>query len=349
MGWNKEEGDEKATTSTPFLTHVHAHTHNKRKPYASISLILLMPPFVLAFLFFSFSLTPTSTSHLARPLTKLPHLVILLISFDGFRFGYQFKAHLPNTRRLIQNGTEAETGLIPVFPALTFPVTTPSLTVSTLPTMESLITSLSTLSPTINSPWLATKPSGGSATLFGKPLSTVASKSPPTSDPALRILHLLLRVYLKEALPLRLHYAANDRIPPIIGLVDEGFKIEQRRTGNKECGGEHGYDNAFFFMRTIFIGHGPQFARERKIHSFENVEIYNLVTSILNIKGGPNNGSASFPKSVLLPHADHMAKRTTYDPGSHFEPYTLQLCFNSPAYYVEVAGRPPRHLIPGPL
>lgn len=110
-----------------------------------------------------------------------------------------------------------------------------------------------------------------------------------------------LRLYLKEELPSRLHYAASDRISPVIGLLEEGFKVEQKRTNRKECGGAHGYDNALFSMRTIFIGHGPQFARGRKIPSFENVQIYNLVTSILNIQGAPNNGSQSFANYVLLP------------------------------------------------
>ncbi|KAL1356486.1 hypothetical protein HN51_008499 [Arachis hypogaea] len=112
-----------------------------------------------------------------------------------------------------------------------------------------------------------------------------------------------LKVYLKEDLPKRLHYAASDRIPPIIGLLEEGFTIEMKRSSAKECAGAHGYDNAFLSMRTIFIAHGPQFERGRLIPSFENVQIYNLVTSILNIKGASNNGSASFPESVLLPPA----------------------------------------------
>jgi ectonucleotide pyrophosphatase/phosphodiesterase family protein 1/3 len=110
-----------------------------------------------------------------------------------------------------------------------------------------------------------------------------------------------VRVYLKEELPGRLHYVASDRIPPVIGLIEEGFKVEQKRTKRKECGGAHGYDNAVFSMRTIFIGHGPQFARGRKVPSFENIQIYNLVTSILQIQGAPNNGSAVFQKSILLP------------------------------------------------
>lgn len=109
-----------------------------------------------------------------------------------------------------------------------------------------------------------------------------------------------LKVYLKEDLPSRLHYGDSDRITPIIGLVEEGYKVEQERTNEKECGGAHGYDNAFFSMRTIFVAHGPQFARGRKIPSFENVQIYNLVTTILKLQGAPNNGSLSFPNSVLL-------------------------------------------------
>ncbi|QHO01801.1 Venom phosphodiesterase [Arachis hypogaea] len=82
--------------------------------------------------------------------------------------------------------------------------------------------------------------------------------------------------------------------------LEEGFKVKQKRSKNKECGGSHGYDNEFFSMRSIFIGHGPQFARGRKILSFENVQIYNLVTFILSSKGAPNNSSASFAKDVLL-------------------------------------------------
>ncbi|MCI01401.1 Ectonucleotide pyrophosphatase/phosphodiesterase family member 3-like, partial [Trifolium medium] len=42
-----------------------------------------------------------------------------------------------------------------------------------------------------------------------------------------------LKVFLKEDLPQRLHYADSDRILPIIGLVHEGYKVEQSRTGKR--------------------------------------------------------------------------------------------------------------------
>uniref|UniRef100_A0A803MRT7 MSP domain-containing protein n=1 Tax=Chenopodium quinoa TaxID=63459 RepID=A0A803MRT7_CHEQI len=38
-----------------------------------------------------------------------------------------------------------------------------------------------------------------------------------------------LRVFLKEDLPSRLHYADSYRIPPIIGLLEEGYKVEQKK------------------------------------------------------------------------------------------------------------------------
>lgn len=110
-----------------------------------------------------------------------------------------------------------------------------------------------------------------------------------------------LKMFLKEDLPKRLHYSESYRIPPIVGLLEESYKVEIKRSKEKECGGSHGYDNSFFSMRTIFVAHGPQFEKGRKVPSFENVEIYNVITEILGLKGAANNGSASFPSSILLP------------------------------------------------
>lgn len=110
-----------------------------------------------------------------------------------------------------------------------------------------------------------------------------------------------LKMYLKEDLPKRLHYADSDRIPPIIGILDEGYTVEEVKSTGRKCGGAHGYDNKFFSMRSVFAAHGPRFQRGMKVPSFENVEIYNLVADILGIEGAPNNGSSQFAKRVLLP------------------------------------------------
>ncbi|KAL2645285.1 hypothetical protein R1flu_012872 [Riccia fluitans] len=95
-----------------------------------------------------------------------------------------------------------------------------------------------------------------------------------------------LKLYLKEDLPERLHYSHNDRIEPIIGMPMEGFKVSwsNSQTCGAQCGGQHGYDNQLLSMRTIFFAHGPQFARGRVVPSFMNVEIYNVLVAVLDLK-----------------------------------------------------------------
>lgn len=46
--------------------------------------------------------------------------IVLLISFDGFRYDYAERLNLPNFKRFIREGAAAE-GLIPSFPSKTFP------------------------------------------------------------------------------------------------------------------------------------------------------------------------------------------------------------------------------------
>ncbi|XP_057468475.1 uncharacterized protein LOC130757689 [Actinidia eriantha] len=429
--------------------------------------IALSSAVAFAFLFFS-SPTPQShpnptsepTSNFARNLTKLNHPVVLLISSDGFRFGYQYKTPTPNINRLITRGTEAEKGLIPVFPTLTFP-NHYSIVTGLYPAYHGIINNHfvdphtgETFTMGSHEPkwwlgeplWETVANHGLKASTYFWPGSEVkkglwtcpdkfcmfyngsvpfedrvdtvlgyfdlpnseipvfmtlyfedpdhqghqvgpddpeiteavaridmmigrliqglekrgvfedvtiimvgdhgmvgtcdkkliflddlapwidipkdwvqsytpllAIRPPPDSSPSDVVAKMnkglmsekvdngkFLKVYLKEELPSRLHYFASDRIPPIIGLIEESFKVEQKRSNRKECGGAHGYDNAFFSMRTIFIGHGPQFPRGVKVPSFENVQVYNLITSILKIQGAANNGTASFPKSILL-------------------------------------------------
>ncbi|XP_024017159.1 venom phosphodiesterase 2 isoform X1 [Morus notabilis] len=464
----QEDDPTKATTALLSFNTDSSSSKSPRKLTTTIvfislvllSCIALSAAVAFAFLFFSAPKTTIhSSSFYSRPLKKLNHPVVLLISSDGFRFGYQYKTSLPNINRLIANGTEAELGLIPVFPTLTFP-NHYSIVTGLYPPYHGIINNhfvdphtgesftMKSHEPKwwLGEPlwetvvnhglkaatyfWPGSEVNKGSWTcpkgycrnynesvpfeerveivleyfdlpsdeipvfitlyfedpdhqghqvgpddpeiteavkridgLIGRlieglekrgvfqdvsvillgdhgmvgtcdkklfflddlapwieipsdwvqsytPLLAIRPKGVDPKDVVAKMNAGLesgkvengkhLRVYLKEDLPSRLHYAASDRIPPIIGLLEEGFKVEQKRTEKKECGGAHGYDNDFFSMRTIFIAHGPQFARGRKIPSFENVQIYNLVTTILNIKGAPNNGSLSFPSSVLL-------------------------------------------------
>lgn len=441
-----------------------------RKPLAGpvVFISLLFTTFAavaaaaFAFLFF-FVPSPQHqpVAAVARPFSKLDRPVVLLVSSDGFRFGYQFKTPTPNIARLIANGTEAQTGLIPVFPTLTFP-NHYSIVTGLYPAHHGIINNhfsdprtgdAFTMGSHEPKWWLGeplwetvanhglkaatyfwpgsevkkgswTCPPGfcryyngsvpfedrvdGVLSYFDLPKDEIPSfmtlyfqdpdhqghqvgaDDPEITEAVARIDRMIgrliqglekrgvfedvtiilvgdhgmvgtcdkkliflndlspwidipadwvqsytpllairpppgyapsdvvakmneglesgkvengrnLKAFLKEDLPSRLHYAASDRISPIVGLLEEGFKVEQKRSKRKECGGAHGYDNAIFSMRTIFVAHGPQFVSGRKVPSFENIQIYNLVTSILKIQGAPNNGTVSFPDSILLP------------------------------------------------
>ncbi|KAK4415660.1 Ectonucleotide pyrophosphatase/phosphodiesterase family member 1 [Sesamum alatum] len=470
MPISTKDEDELANSSSTALLYSSSDSPPKSVTARILFISLVISTaaaIAFGFLFFSASNSSASSVKLdsilevSRKLSKLKSPVVLLISSDGFRFGYQFKTDTPNINRLIQNGTEAEVGLIPVFPTLTFP-NHYSIVTGLYPAYHGIINNYFTDPETgdrftmrshepkwwLGEPlWETVANHGLKASTYFWPGSEVKKGSwdcpkdycmfyngsvpfeervdavlsyfdlPSDEIPSFMTLYFedpdhqghkvgpddpqiteavanidemigrlirgleergvfedvniimvgdhgmvgtcdkkliflddlakwieipkewvqsyspllairpppgyssedvvakmneglksgsvnngeYLRVFLKEELPVRLHYSASNRIPPIIGLVDEGFTVEQKRSRRQECGGAHGYDNAFFSMRTIFVAHGPQFARGRKVPSFENVQIYNLVTTILNIQGAPNNGTTSFAQSVLLP------------------------------------------------
>ncbi|WOL03005.1 hypothetical protein Cni_G11725 [Canna indica] len=450
---------EEDDSAVPLVCPATAPSKRKYKSVLLIPLALLL--LLAAGAVFLSTDSPTLRTYAARRPSKLSRPAVLLVSLDGFRFGYQFKTPTPNIHRLIAQGTEAEEGLIPVFPTATFP-NHYSIVTGLYPAYHGIIYNYFTdpvsgdqftvanhdpkwwlgepLWETVTSQghnaaayfWPGSEVVKGSWTcppkfcpkynesvpfeervdtvlgyfdlpkdeipsfvslyfedpdsqghevgpddpqiteavarmdrvigrliaglekrgifddvtmiLLGDhgmvsncdakqiflddlaphiqiPESWVQSYSPllsirppedvSSSEVVAKMNEALssgdvnngkyLKVFLKEDLPSRLHYSASYRIPPIIGLLAEGYKVSQTRTNSCECGGAHGYDNSYFSMRTIFIARGPQFEKGRKIPSFENVQIYNLITTILKLKGAPNNGSASFPNSVLIP------------------------------------------------
>lgn len=434
---------------------------------AASCIFVISAAIVLGFFSFGFSTSKGTCAGISwgssRPLKALDKPLIILISSDGFRWGYNFKTHTPNIDRLRLNGTEAETGMIPVYPTLTFPnhysivtglypawhgvianffsdpdpnssekfnmgnhnpkwwlgepiwetvvknglhaatyfwpgsevvkgpwkcpqpfcpfyngsvpfeervdailgyvdlptETRPSLVTlyfedpdetghETGPDSPQITEAVSRIDSMIGrlldglekrgiledvtimmvgdhgmvancpdkmiyledlAPWIEV-PSSWIDSLY----PVLAIRPPPGVDVSTVYRNITeglasgkvknseyLKIYLKEELPERLHYSGSARIQPIIGMVAEAYKVAGKRTKSVACGGSHGYDNAYLSMRTIFFGHGPQFARGRKVPSFENIELYHVMTTILGVKGAPNNGTASFPASLLLP------------------------------------------------
>jgi predicted AlkP superfamily pyrophosphatase or phosphodiesterase len=111
----------------------------------------------------------------------------------------------------------------------------------------------------------------------------------------------------KTEIPARFHYQASPRIAPVICLAEEGWMMTSRERFEKtkqrddftKPKGEHGYDNQLESMRAIFIAHGAAFKKGIVTEPFENVDVYNIMTQILNLNPAKNDGNPDTAKKVL--------------------------------------------------
>jgi predicted AlkP superfamily pyrophosphatase or phosphodiesterase len=118
--------------------------------------------------------------------------------------------------------------------------------------------------------------------------------------------HPRLRVYRRSETPEAWHYRDHPRIPPIIGVVDEGWQILRRATRDairegraSPAGGQHGYDPALMSMRGIFVATGPAFRQGATVPAFENIHIYNVLSRVLGVTPAANDGDPSVAESLL--------------------------------------------------
>lgn len=112
----------------------------------------------------------------------------------------------------------------------------------------------------------------------------------------------------KTRVPARFAYGANPRVPQLLCLADVGWHITTSDYSVTHKGahvslGEHGYDNADPLMRALFVAHGPAFRVDAKVPEFPNVDVYPLMTHLLDIPAMPNDGDYDAVKGMLKPDA----------------------------------------------
>ncbi|KAK3882852.1 hypothetical protein Pcinc_012785 [Petrolisthes cinctipes] len=98
-----------------------------------------------------------------------------------------------------------------------------------------------------------------------------------------------LRVYLREDLPTRHHFSNNRRIEDVVLDVDPGLTVSI--SYDFDDLGFHGYDNYFASMDALFVGVGPDFRQQVVVDDFHNIELYNLMCTMVGIEPAPNNGT----------------------------------------------------------
>jgi predicted AlkP superfamily pyrophosphatase or phosphodiesterase len=116
-----------------------------------------------------------------------------------------------------------------------------------------------------------------------------------------------LKVFRKAESPPHWHFRDHPRVPPIVGVADEGWQVLRKATlesqiasGPRGSIGVHGYDPAeAISMRGIFVASGPAFKSGVTVEPFENVHIYNTLSELLGVKPAANDGDPQVARSLL--------------------------------------------------
>ena len=98
-----------------------------------------------------------------------------------------------------------------------------------------------------------------------------------------------LRVYNKWDLPRRHHYFQSNRIPSII--LDMTVRWRAYTSSEYILSGNHGWDNLNDEMQATFVAQGPSFQRGITVAPFRNIELYNLMCSMIGVDPSPNHGT----------------------------------------------------------
>lgn len=120
--------------------------------------------------------------------------------------------------------------------------------------------------------------------------------------------HPRLTMYRRETTPAHWHFRQHERVPPIIGVADEGWSVLRRATvqeafarSPRRVGGTHGYDPHVKSMQGLFVAAGPAFKSNVVVPPFENVHVYNILCFALRLTPARNDGDPAVAQAVLRP------------------------------------------------
>jgi predicted AlkP superfamily pyrophosphatase or phosphodiesterase len=108
-----------------------------------------------------------------------------------------------------------------------------------------------------------------------------------------------VRAWRKGSLPEKWHYGTNPRIPEVVAVADSSWYISTRPFIGTLTGGAHGYDNHNSDMFAIFYAAGPAFKKAYSVKEFNNVDVYDLICRILDLKPSKNDGDISHVEGML--------------------------------------------------
>ncbi|RMF10789.1 MAG: alkaline phosphatase family protein [Candidatus Neomarinimicrobiota bacterium] len=113
-----------------------------------------------------------------------------------------------------------------------------------------------------------------------------------------------VRIYKKADVPPELHYSRHYRIPPLVGIVDDGWTLTSHAKAEQSdhfLWGNHGYDPKNKDMWGILYARGPAFKADTVIAPIQNIHLYNLMAKIMAVPPAPNDGDFSRIRFILTP------------------------------------------------
>ena len=78
--------------------------------------------------------------------------------------------------------------------------------------------------------------------------------------------------------------------------------------------GDHGFDNVYMDMKTIFRAFGPDFKKNHLAEPFDSIHIYPLMCKLLGVTPEPHNGSLAVTQEMLVDTYDQHTGKTQKPP-----------------------------------
>ncbi len=103
------------------------------------------------------------------------------------------------------------------------------------------------------------------------------------------------KVYRRAGMPANLRFDSNPREGDPVVVPAGPYTLLARSNKLAEPAqlhGSHGFDpHTIPEMKAIFFAEGPDFNRNKRLKTFENVDVYSLIAQILALHTPPNDGS----------------------------------------------------------
>ncbi len=116
--------------------------------------------------------------------------------------------------------------------------------------------------------------------------------------------HEGMTCHRRTGLPAHWRYGRHPRVPDIVCLLHDGWRITRREAFNpwRQVAmnrGAHGYDPGSPAMRGIFIATGVSLRQQLRVPAFGNEHVYALLCRLLGIEPADNDGDPAVTKVML--------------------------------------------------